>query len=741
MNKFSITCLLSLFSFLTLNAQIDISEARSMNEGDVVTIQGIATNGPELGIIRYIQDDTGGLPAYPGAGSVGDFPDDVSRGDIVTITGPLKIFNGLLEIDPIQSYTIESSNNPLPTPLSVTPGQLNEDIEGQLVIVEDVLFDDAGGIFSVGSYGFTENGGSESSTTYVRSGSSLIGTQITQASVNLTGLASEFNGNYQLLLRDGNDLEISADFYITEQPRQTDLTTSSVSVEWNTNEAGSSNLRYGTTEDMVNEIANVNSTTDHSITIDGLDPAEFYYVQVFSNNGTTTVTSPIRLYSTVSNSSGDMRVYFNAGVDATFADNAYPTDVTGAAMEAAIINRINAATTSIDVAVYNINRDPIVAALTEAHNNGIIVRYVTGDDTANLALSDPSPPFQVVEGNTGNPLMHNKFFVFDADSEMDSWVIMGSTNMTANNIAEDYNNTLMIQDKALAKAYTLEFNEMWGSDGPEPNGFTLRFGEDKTDNTPHLFSINGSRVESYFSPSDNTALKIIDAIETADNDLEFALLTFTYNELGTAIVDKHNEGVDVRGIIENINDTGGEFSFLTSQGVNVIAEDNSSIQLHHKYSIIDAASPASDPIVVTGSHNWSAGADTRNDENTLIIHDAAIANIFLQEFEARWCELTDGVDCISVNTEELNEIDGFSATVFPNPAVDFTNINMSLETQSDVILSLWDMNGRLLQSRVLAKVNGKRNEVLELDGLTNGAYLLTFKVGEQMAVKRVNVVR
>ena len=63
------------------------------------------------------------------------------------------------------------------------------------------------------------------------------------------------------------------------------------------------------------------------------------------------------------------------------------------------------------------------------------------------------------------------------------------------------------------------------------------------------------------------------------------------------------------------------------------------IQFHHKYAIIDASNVSADPIVLTGSHNWSGNAENNSDENTLIIHDATIANIYLQEFEKRWGEL------------------------------------------------------------------------------------------------------
>ena len=69
--------------------------------------------------------------------------------------------------------------------------------------------------------------------------------------------------------------------------------------------------------------------------------------------------------------------------------------------------------------------------------------------------------------------------------------------------------------------------------------------------------------------------------------------------------------------------------------------------------------------MITGSHNWSAGAETRNDENTLIFHDELMANIYIQEFEARWCEVMGGAECTTTSQEEVNEIPGFDATVFP----------------------------------------------------------------------------
>ena len=66
-------------------------------------------------------------------------------------------------------------------------------------------------------------------------------------------------------------------------------------------------------------------------------------------------------------------------------------------------------------------------------------------------------------------------------------------------------------------------------------------------------------------------------------------------------------------------------------GVQVYHHDISP-DLHHKYAIVDHASPANDPVVITGSHNWSSSAENVNDENTVIVHDARVANLYHQEF-------------------------------------------------------------------------------------------------------------
>ncbi len=715
-----VLCLTANFTY----AQVDISDARAETEGTVVTVEGVVTNGFELGIIRYIQDDSGAIAVYPGNGSVGDFPNDVSRGDRIQVTGPLKSFNGLLEIDPVQDYTVISQGNALPDPMVVMPGQINEENEARLLKVEGVTFENGGSVFTVGNFSFSNADGE--SEIYVRSGHPLLGTTVPLATVDLTGISSEFNGLYQLLLRDANDIEIADDFYITSAVTQSDINTTGFTLSWETNADGVGGVRYGTTPDMdqnVNGSASVMG--QHSVQLTGLEPNTFYYCQAYATGSMGMAESNRGFYTTGSTSNGWVQVYFNHDVNGNLSTGQFPVNTTPAAMEGAIIERIQNAQNTIDFSMYNCNRPTIIQALTDAYNNGVQVRYITDDETANLALMDPVPPFPILKGNGGSPLMHNKFVVIDADSETDSWVLSGSVNMTDQNIATDYNNLVVIQDITLAKAYTIEFEEMWGTDGPNPGVFSVAFGEDKVDNTPHIFNVAGKTIESYFSPSDNTATEIAKAIRNAEEEVSFALLTFTYNDLGDAIVDVHDSGLIVRGIIDNITDTGSEYEYLINNGVDVM-QDGSSKQTHHKYAIIDPQSSVSQPKVITGSHNWSNGANSRNDENTLIFHDSDIANIFYQEFEARWCEATTGVNCTTSIIEQ--EIDGLEWHIAPNPVHEDAIMTLRSKSVGSFRVLIYDELGRLHQSHVLPHVDATKTQYpLNFNGLVAGIYTVVIE--------------
>jgi hypothetical protein len=666
----------------------DIATARAQGVGATVTITGVATNGDELGPIRYIEDATAGIALYDPATLVG-----VVRGDEVTVTGVLVDYNGLLEMTPVNSSITNTTGNSI-TPQLITPIQVGESTESELIQIDNVIFNSGGSSFTSGTHDFTSNG--ETGKVYIKSGSPLENTLIPMGSITLIGISSQFtfsspaNDGYQILPRDSADIIQSGSIIFTSPITQTNITTSSFDLSWNVSANSTTNCNYGTTTTLGTSVNNGGNTTTHTISLTGLSAATFYYVECYSVDGLDTAFSNIGIYSTASNSSGIIRPYFNHSVDISFSNGVDAQDV-GSGFADTIAAYMDLAQNSLDICVYNASSSIIASAINAAYNRGVTVRYIADDDALNSMLNLLDPNISIIYRDPSPAgIMHNKFIIVDANSTNNSWILGGSTNWTSpSNLLNDYNNMVFIQDEAIAKAYTLEFEEMWGG----------VFGNNKSDNTPHKFLADGKLVEVYFSPSDQTTSHILETIENVDNTLEFGLLSFTRDDLGQAVIDKDIEfGVTVRGIIEQENGTGSEFATLAAASVDVRSHTGVTHTFHHKYLIADANSISADPLVLTGSHNWSNNAENNSDENTLIIHDAITANIYLQEFEKRWCELEIG-GCV---TTEISELINIEISISPNPSSGIININSDLKINQ---INLYAVDGKYLSTTQSKKIN------------------------------------
>ncbi len=192
---------LSIIFFLSLTIAINgqtIADARNQAIGQTVTITGVATNGPELGPIRYIQDGTAGLPAY------GSNLSSIQRGDSVTATGVLFEFSGLLELSPTTSYSILGQGT-LPQPLLIPITSANESLEGQLVQIDNVTFVQSG-VFANGSSTVQITDGSNTLDVRINGSTDIDGTAVPTGPVSIVALLGQFNANHQLIPRDLNDI-------------------------------------------------------------------------------------------------------------------------------------------------------------------------------------------------------------------------------------------------------------------------------------------------------------------------------------------------------------------------------------------------------------------------------------------------------------------------------------------------------------------------------------------------------
>lgn len=350
---------------------------------------------------------------------------------------------------------------------------------------------------------------------------------------------------------------------------------------------------------------------------------------------------------TASASSGKIAVYFNRPVNTAVSTGENAIYLNNA-MADTLIAYLNRAKYTVDIAQYNYNQSAGYSSIATAINNcitrGVRVRWIYDGHESNtgLALLDTAV-HTLASPTTGSyGLMHNKVVIIDANSSdpNDAVVSTGSTVWGINQFNVDYNNTLFIQDSALAHAYLNHFNMMWGDTGSYPNLTLSRFGHMKSDLGAHIFNIGGKTVELYFSPSDHTDAHIQSAINSANTDLYVGMYTFTMSSDANAIVSKHTAGVYTPVIVDENSTLASAAYPILSAGLGTLLKTHTgSVIYHNKMMVVDPSNTCSDPLVLTGSHNWTNAADTRNDENTLIIHSDTIANIYYQSFHANYTDL------------------------------------------------------------------------------------------------------
>jgi hypothetical protein len=183
-------------------------------------------------------------------------------------------------------------------------------------------------------------------------------------------------------------------------------------------------------------------------------------------------------------------------------------------------------------------------------------------------------------------------------------------------------------------------------------------------------------------------------VEKSTSSVYFALLTFTRSDISSTLKAKHDAGVAVRGLFDNSTDQGSQFSFLFSNGIDVLVDVNSAL-LHHKYAIIDMDKKDRPNYLITGSHNWSSSAENSNNENTLIIESKRIANLYLQEFKARYVE-SGGQGSILVKAVRIGNSVPDQFMLFrnyPNPFNPSTTVEYALPSKSRITVKVYSILG------------------------------------------------
>lgn len=318
--------------------------------------------------------------------------------------------------------------------------------------------------------------------------------------------------------------------------------------------------------------------------------------------------------------------------------------------------------------VYEFTYKPVLNALKAAIDRGVDVRISYHDTPANgTAIEAAEIPAKlgrkkILFPRTVPKIPHNKFLVRLTDGAPVS-VWTGSTNLTPSGFLGQSNVGHQINDAGVAASYL----DYWEAISKDP--VTLVAKEASTEISPHPVELPPENsITSVFSPRHRAAMlqwyanRMLDAGETVmftaafgvnekfvlplaqDRDfLRFVLmekrptkelqdrlrgdrdLVVSYG----AVLGEIATFKDGKRVTEKIKEFGLDQWFREEEHYR---KAGNIFFVHTKFLLIDPLSD--DPLVCTGSANFSDNSLTQNDENMLLIRgDTRVADIYLTEFD------------------------------------------------------------------------------------------------------------
>ncbi|HEX7246159.1 MAG TPA: phospholipase D-like domain-containing protein [Solirubrobacterales bacterium] len=316
------------------------------------------------------------------------------------------------------------------------------------------------------------------------------------------------------------------------------------------------------------------------------------------------------------------------------------------------------------VAIYEFDYLPVLDAFWGARNRGVDVKIVVDEKSKsespgaqNIAAIEVADLSGCKPRTRAENIPHNKFVVLLKEGEpVEVWT--GSTNITKGGIYGHSNVGHVVRDRNVAAA----FLEYWKQLNKDPAPSTLQsWTVKKAGDQPERWvkSLSSADLEParssttlVFSPRESVAAlkwyaklmneaeegvfltapfgvgkELREVFENKKSYMRYLLLDHEYED--------EVEGIEkIEGDVKNAVTVGaylGEGSWHQWLEEHLTGFNSSVNFVHTKYMLIDPLS--NDPIVISGSANFSKASTTENDENMLIVRgDTAVADVYLTEF-------------------------------------------------------------------------------------------------------------
>ena len=262
---------------------------------------------------------------------------------------------------------------------------------------------------------------------------------------------------------------------------------------------------------------------------------------------------------------------------------------------------------------------------------------------------------------TNTTISHNKFIILLKDGKpIEVWT--GSTNLTYGGIFGQSNIGHVVRDKNIAEQYFNYWTKLSSDPIKSKRGDDPEFTAMKNwvaENNPNLDNIPENSIHAIFSPRKDTDMLqwYADQMKKAKQSIFFTAAFSMDKRVLEVLKDNTNtddafqrylllEGItglmrDKYPILQESSQNrisyGAEFKKRkgikhTDIAIETLTGLNDHVNyIHTKYLVVDALTD--DPLVVSGSANFSEASTTNNDENMLIIRgNTRIADMFVCDF-------------------------------------------------------------------------------------------------------------
>ncbi len=306
----------------------------------------------------------------------------------------------------------------------------------------------------------------------------------------------------------------------------------------------------------------------------------------------------------------------------------------------------------IDVAAYHLDHKKVIKAICKVGKRARVSLDWGAEERISGSPGPNSPAHNqlkksgvFVHKREHVSISHNKYMILKQSDGTPVSVLTGSTNFTNGGISTQSNQSVIVHNRDIAKAYLKDFERVLKNDnaGLRRNNKSGAVADDT--------------LEVYFSPHSMADRPDLDRLTKLAMQATSSRLFMTFRMTDSKLIESVlNDDIPVFGVADRAyygtDHSGDRLIFNEAHTANprVVAcnapledepdEDALYLELkrngynpivHHKILLFDWDKP--DCVVVTGSANYSTNSTAHNDENSLIIHgDQRLAEEYFVEF-------------------------------------------------------------------------------------------------------------